>query len=320
MQHGQRAREQSNSVGGHWRSSFEKVWQQHYRAEASLMRRCKAGDLDALTALAYALADDLWTAACLRRADVAPARASGETRLADGPAMSDAAEVDPTGLVDAAAEALTFALRKLEGWSTPSLAQLRAAALARLGVVATEVEQMQVAAPAEVVVRLAQVARGRAAALTEASRRRSFWRLQGYAVIGALVLSLGVMLASYQAISRIGRVPPVLLETLQFRVRHSGLPTALRDLAWELPDPTGLDRPLATTLEETALLLDEIAALSPVRAPEQLPFMAVRIARRGLTDALQAAAGQEVAPKTDLLDACLVLQEVENCFGPGGAQ
>lgn len=286
----------------------------------ALMRRCKAGDLDALTALAYALADDLWTAACLRRADVEAPPACGGTRLGDRPVLADTGEVAPTGVVDAAAEALSFALRKLEGWSTPSLAQLRAAALARLGVVAAKVEQMLVAAPPEVVLRLAQVARGRAAALIEASRRRSFWRLQGYAVIGALVLSLGVMLASYQAISRIGRVPPVLLETLQFRVRHSGLATALRDLAWELPDPAGLDRPLATALEETALFLDEIAAMSPVRAREQLPFMAARIARRGMTDALQAAAEQEVGPKTALLDTCLVLQEVENCFGPGGAR
>jgi hypothetical protein len=284
------------------RSPFEATWRRHRRAEAALLRRCRAGDLDALTAIAYALADDVWAAACLRQAR-------------QGPAPPDAATAP-----EEAAEALIHALRRLEGWTTPSLAELRAAALAALGVVPAEVEQKPATAPPEVILRLAQAARQRSSALVEASRRRAFWHVQGYAVVGALVLSIAVILVSYQAMSRIGRVPPVLLEGLQFRVRHSGLATTMRDIAWELPDPTGADRPIANALEEAALILDEIAALSPAQARERLPFTAARIARTGMVYALQAAIEQGIGPKTALLDVCLVLQEVENCFGPGGVR
>ncbi|MCX7600036.1 MAG: hypothetical protein N2512_14390 [Armatimonadetes bacterium] len=311
---------QSNPADRRRRLVFDAVWQRHHRAETTLVRRCKAGDLDALTALAYALADELWAAGCLRRAGAKGAAAPGVVPSSAAPRQSDAAEAIDASALDAAVEALNFALRRLEGWSTPSLAQLRAAALARLAVAPAKVEQTLAPAPPEVVLRLAQAARAHARALSEGNRRRNFWRLQGYAVVGALVLSVGVMLASYQAISHIGRVPPAVLDALQFRVRHSGLATAMRDLAWELPDPAGMDRPLATALEETALILDEIAALSPAQAHQRLPFMAARIARRSMTYVLEAAAEQEIGQETALLDACLVLQEVENCFGPGGAR
>lgn len=299
MKHKQESQVQSGTAPKRSLPAFKAVWDRHRRAEAALLRRCKAGDIDALTALAYAMADDVWAAVCLQRARRG---------------IGDAAEATA---LDDAAEALTHALRRLEGWTTPSLAQLRAAAIEALGVAPAEVEQRPATAPPAVVLRLAQTARGRAAALMEATRRRSFWRLQGYAVVGALVLSLAVMLVSYQAMSRIERVPPVLLESLQFRVRHSGLAMTLRDLAWELPDPAGADRPLANALEEAALILDEIATLPPAQAHERLPFTAARIARTGMAHALEAAAEQGVGPKTILLDASLALQEVENCFGPG---
>jgi hypothetical protein len=260
------------------------------RADAILIRRCRQGDEEALQTLLYRLADELWGAAWQAYQDTAAAQA-------------------------AVLDAWRMVLRALRGWHSPSWARLRRRALGAAGGAAADGQVL--AAPEELLAAMRQAAVEAAPQLAQAARRRAFWHLQAWAVLLALLLGLVMMLVSYQAMGRWHRIPAAVVEGLQFRVRHTALSVTLRELAWQLPDPGGLDRPLVAVLEEAALALDEIANAPAAGAEEQLRYLAWRLRRRPLAALLVQVAEQGRWPPAPLLDSALALEEVENWFTGG---
>ncbi len=208
-----------------------------------------------------------------------------------------------------AAAGMARAIRRLEALSWPSLPELVAcaAAGARKRGAAAVVEE----APAEFAETLAEQARQASAGLAEASKRRGFWRLQAYALVAALVLSIVMVLVSYAVIGRMQRQPSATLATLQFRIRHSGLAMSLHDLAWDLPDPRGANRQTARALADAALALDEVANLPPAEAPFALAYIAERVRNGQLPWKLASAADEGLGSREALLDAGLALEEIQ---------
>ncbi|MBC7289689.1 MAG: hypothetical protein H5T86_16955 [Armatimonadetes bacterium] len=254
----------------------------HRRADAILVRRCRDGDPEALEILAYRLSASLW------------------------PAVSDRPDAH-----EACQRGWDAVLRALSAWHPHSLAALERLALKAVGGAhAGETTRP----PVEVVQAMVQRAAMVTTQLAEASKRRHFWRLQGYALIAALALGSVVMLAGYGTMNRLGRVSPAVLSELQFRVRHPGLSTELRDICWDLP--AAGDRPEhAKILESAALALDEIASINP-RQAEQLRYVVWRIAAGALPDKLREIADDVPTwKKATVLDAALVLEEVAAWFG-----
>lgn len=254
----------------------------HRRGDAALIGRCREGNPDALSALAYRLADDLWAA-------------TG----GDG---------------SRAAAGLARALRRLEAlrWPTPrELAAVATAGLRKRGAAAPTDE-----APVEFADVLAEHARQAAPALAEKNKRRHFWLVQAYAVVAALMLSILMVLVTYAILGRMQRQPSAMLAMLQFRIRHSGLAMELHDLAWDLPDPKGENRETAQALDDAALALDEVANLPPQEAPYWLAYIAERVRQGQLPWKLFAAADQNLGGRTALLDAGLALEEIQT-WSPG---
>jgi hypothetical protein len=218
-----------------------------------------------------------------------------------------------------AMEAFRSALKMLSSWSGPSMLAIekRVAASARAWQKPSSQPLTRATAPPEFLEDLRAMARAAIPELREADQRRSFWRLQGYAVVGALLIGLMMILLSYSTIGRWRRVSPELVEGLQFRVRHAGLSSYLRDLAWELPDPQGADYSAMLTLEEAALALDEIVSVASADKAEQLRYLAWRINQQDLPDLLIDLVPVNSAQRQAVMDAALALQEVGNWFGGG---
>ncbi len=259
----------------------------NYRAEAILIRRCREGDVEALEVLAYRLAPALWAGA----------------KAADVP--------DPAGRC---IEGWRAALQALRAWHAPSVARLQRVALSRAGLRAAGHDD---AVPAEVYSAIAAASASASPALAEATRRRRFWLLQGYAVIAALVLGAVMMLATYQSMDRFSTVSRTQLASLQFRIRHAALSARLRDISWDLPGQVRGRSAVAEVLESAALALDEIASTPTLRA-DRLRYVVWRVAAADLPGALRDLA-QWLPPtsRPAVLDAALALEEVEVWFGAG---
>jgi len=161
---------------------------------------------------------------------------------------------------------------------------------------------------------LRRVARESIPELRQAAQQRFFWRLQGYAVVTAVVMGLVMVLVGYGTVRQWQAVPPSLVEGLQFRVRHAALSAALRDLSWDLPEAEGTNRRLAAALEDAALVLDEIGNLAPDDDPQKLRYLAFRISRRDLPALLVEAASIQGLETTVVMDTALALEEVSNWF------
>jgi hypothetical protein len=211
------------------------------------------------------------------------------------------------------------ALRRLEALSWPSLQELVAmagsgAGAKKRGPALTE------EAPVEFAESLAEQARQASASLAEANKRRSFWRLQAYAMVAALVLSIVMVLVSYAVIGRMQKQPSAMLSMLQFRIRHSGLAMELHDLAWDLPDPHGANKETARVLADAALALDEVANLPPSEAPFSLGYIAERVRTGQLAWKLFGAADEGLGSRDVLLDAGLALEEIQTWTTAGAAR
>lgn len=265
----------------------------HSRAEAALLARCRAGDPEALEVLAFRLAEPLWRASLTRGADV-------ETRRA------------------AALDGLRAALRALKGWHVASLAHLERRAAAAAGGHPPEVPGSDAAsslAPA-ILDDLRVTARAAAAELREAATRRAFWRLQAYAVIAALVLGTGMLGVGYIAMTRTRSIPGPVLDGLTFRIRHQGLSVLLRDLAWELAEQGEEAQRVAAALEEASLALDEIASARSPADSYRLRYVGWRARQRGLSQLVASVADESGIYRAAVMDAALILEEVENWFAP----
>ncbi|MCD6352430.1 MAG: hypothetical protein J7M26_09950, partial [Armatimonadetes bacterium] len=282
----------------------------HLRGERVLVQRCRRGDADGLDALVYRLAGPLWQAA------VAAGAKEEEVR-------------------QAVVEGFDAAMAGLRGWHEPALSALEARAVAvatarareasgvrrpRTGRARTGDAQEPAAAgeltvPGAIVEELRARARAAAPELYEAAQRRGFWLLQAYAVLLALIAGVVMILVNYGSSQRWQAVPPAVMEGVQFRVRHTGLSSVLRDVAWELPDPDGADKASAAVLEEAALALDEVANVSPRERVEQFRYLAWRVRQQDLSSKLEEVAQHLGPARRQVEDAALVLEEVSNWFG-----
>lgn len=266
----------------------------HRRAEAVLIEGCRRGGEDALDALVYRVSDLAWQAA---------------SRVYEDPAEARSASI----------RGLRAALTALRCWHPPSLSALERRVVAAAGRAdagrAPQLAAEDRPAPPDLVDELRKVARSAVPELREAAELRSFWRLQAYAVLLALVAGLVMLLVGFGTVGRLQHVPPALVEGLQFRVRHAALSEALRDAAWDLPDARTTNRVVAARLEEAALALDEIANLSRSEDVENLRYVAWRVGRRDLARLLNDASGMTASRSPQVMDAALALEEVANWFG-----
>ncbi len=257
------------------------------RARAILVARCRRGDTDALRALAMILADDIWAAV----------------------ARDALTEDEKTA---AAVRSMQAVIQRLQSWHSPSIEELLRVARGRTSSKSTTEED--ISAPEHVRQVIIRVAVEAAPQLWAATQRRSFWRLQGYAVIAALFLGAMMMLSAWFASTRAQRVPKVVVEGLRFRVIHPGLGTLLRDLAWELAVDEQQSSAVAV-LEEASLALDEIASIGNSDETQRLHYIAWRLRATDLPMRLVDVAGQVSACREAIMDAALALEEVARCFG-----
>ena len=261
----------------------------HSRAEAILVRRCREGDTEALEILAYRLAPAVWAAA--------------------GSDGGDAME--------RALRGWRAALEALEGWHAPTVGRLERLAATAVGTDRPGGPSVAgaVRPPQSLIAAMRDAAAEAAPRLAEASRRRRFAMLQLSGLAAALALGAIIMLATYQSMDRFSAVPPSRLAALQFRIRHAGLSTRLRDISWELPDAAAGRSVAARVLESAALALDEIASTPPLRV-DRLRYVAWRVAAENLPAALRDLAERLPESKRAVtLDAALALEEVEVWFG-----
>ncbi len=239
----------------------------HRRAEAVLIGKCRAGQAEALRALAELMAPAIWA-----------------SRSEEAGAM----------------EAWRAVLRRLSGWSEPTLAELYRVAGAD--------PDAEAEAPVEIVDLMVGEALGRAKEIAEAVQRRAFWLVQAYAIAAALVVVAAMMLVGPRTLRSLSAVSPLMVEGVKARIAQSGLPEKLRDLSWQLSDPLGEDQWAAQVLEDAALVLEEISNL-PAEGGVP-PTLIKRVRGRRMAEKVALLADQWGG--TALAEAQQILEEVAN--------
>jgi hypothetical protein len=101
-------------------------------------------------------------------------------------------------------------------------------------------------------------------------------------------------------------------ECLRRRVIKQGLPSAMREAAARLEDPTGADRVLAANCERVTLVLEEVANSESLAQLSGLRFARRRIAEHQLADFVRELADQEDGLSAAMQRVALALEEVQN--------
>jgi len=273
------------------------------QAISAIERRSYQGDAEALRALLYNVADDLYAAALAASADEATAM-----DLAQAAWRRWLENVGRWRCRSDLVGWLRLALwDEIATRAQPELAEVA------LALWQSEPEKPVGLAPTVLVERLEQ---DLAAALPSIRRRASvrrkfFWGTMVFitGLVAALVL-IGVEIAAQVATSQTRQVA---WETLQARVQEAHLDWNLRDVLFDLADPQGTDRFAAQVISQAVLVLEEIAE-SPSRPGRQsLNYIRERLAGGELLQRLRELAVESPGHEhRTLMQATLALEEAQS--------
>ncbi|MGI5819839.1 MAG: hypothetical protein ACOX9R_17285 [Armatimonadota bacterium] len=151
----------------------------------------------------------------------------------------------------------------------------------------------------------------------EAGGIRARWKVRRTAFRGGLValalVAVGIWGAVfYQHARRSSDIAELKYECLRERIIRQELPVAIREIAFQLDDPTGADKETAADCERVLLVLEEISNSESLRQVNHLRYVRERVTRHNLPDFLRAQ--EETFPEMSLALArlALALEEVEN--------
>ncbi len=133
------------------------------------------------------------------------------------------------------------------------------------------------------------------------------------ALVGLLIVAVGVWVAVFYQRSRATEdLAALQYECLRQRVIRQELPAVMREMSFQLDDPTGADKEAAADCERVMLVLEEIANSESLRQVSGLRYVRARIARHDLAGFVRSL--EETFPEVaDALPrVALALEEVEN--------
>ena len=270
---------------------------------ASIFRRCRRGDPEALHTVLLRVADPLYSASLAASIGEAEAGAlalhtwqrllrslnrwgmGGDLTVRLQELLAD--EILPGAGSEAAERALAL-------W-------LEAGSLA------------PVAAPPALLAGMEQVAQEMAPVIGRQARRRRWAAWAGTAVAAVAVgaLATGALWVLNQVAARQTR--QVEWEALRERVGEQHLTWALRDALLALPDPRGADAGQETTLAQAALVLEELAASAEREPRDTLYHLQNRIEQGNLAARLAQMTVETEGPQRAVLaQTTLVLEEVRS--------
>lgn len=275
---------------------------QSRQAIGAIERRSYQGDAEALRALLYNVADDLYAAALAASAD--------EPTAMDLARAAWRRWLENVGRWRCRSDLVGWL--RLALWDEIAMRAQPELAEVALALWQGDPEKPVGLAPTALVERLEQ---DLAAALPTirrraAARRKFFWGMVAFAasLVVALVLIGGEIAVRVAA----SQTRQVAWETLQTRVREAHLDWGLRDVLFNLADPQGADRFAAQVISQAVLVLEEIAE-SPSRPGRQsLNYIRERLASGDLLLRLRelaVEAAQHDYPT--LVQATLVLEEAQ---------
>lgn len=158
--------------------------------------------------------------------------------------------------------------------------------------------------------------------LSELSGRRAGeirgrWKTRRAAFRGSLVALLLVAIGVWGAVfhqrsMKTNDIAQLKYECMRERIVRQELGVAIREIAFQLDDPTGADRETAADCERVLLVLEEIANSETLRQVNDLRYVRQRVARNDLPDFVRSQ--EETFPEMTraLSRVALVLEEVQN--------
>ncbi|MFW5866549.1 MAG: hypothetical protein ACOCX2_01960 [Armatimonadota bacterium] len=132
-------------------------------------------------------------------------------------------------------------------------------------------------------------------------------------LVALLLIAVGVWGAVFLQRSRMTNdIAQLKYECMRERIVQQELPVAIREIAFQLDDPTGADKETAADCERVLLVLEEIANSETLRQVNDLRYVRQRVTRHNLPDFVRAQ--EETFPEISdsLTRVALVLEEVEN--------
>ncbi|MBD3292882.1 MAG: hypothetical protein GF393_08170 [Armatimonadia bacterium] len=165
--------------------------------------------------------------------------------------------------------------------------------------------------PAEVLDELSELAH------EEAPSIRARWKVRRTVFRGALLTlvmaAIGIWGAVfYQQSRRTSDLAQMQYECLRQRIVRQEMPVAIREVTFQLDDPTGADKETAADCERVLLVLEEIANAETLNQVSQLRYVRERVTRHDLPDFVRAQ--EETFPEMSdsLTRIALALEEVDN--------
>jgi len=146
---------------------------------------------------------------------------------------------------------------------------------------------------------------------------RGRWRLRRDVFRGAVValflVAVGVWAAVFYQRSRVtGDLAALQYQCLRERVIRQELLTTMRDVTFQLDDPTGADQQTAADCERVMLVLEEIANSESLAQVNGLRYVRERVRRHHLADFVRSLEESFPDMSDRLPRVALALEEVQN--------
>ncbi len=269
-----------------------------------ILRRCRAGDADALRAVAYQLADELYTLALTALDNEVLARAAVIETWRRLLASLGRWRFDR----DLPTEAESVLGRVMARIADPQ--QVRQA---MAGIASRREQEELSAAPPDLVEYLVAAGDRMSPVLAGAAGRRRGARRVALALsIVAVAVLVGISSALYHgALNR--RSPQLQFEMLQQRIAQMELPAAVQEAYLSLLDPEDAQAVQAEAYQRLGLVLEEITNARSLYETGHLRFVKERIAAQGLIEIVRHAAEDAAGPRREkLMSVMLVLEEAVN--------
>lgn len=151
----------------------------------------------------------------------------------------------------------------------------------------------------------------------EAESIRDRWRARRNVfrggIVALLLTAVGVWGAVFYQRSLAGdSIAQVQYDCLRQRIARQELPVAMREIIFQLDDPTGADKETAADCERVLLVLEEIVNSKTLAQVNGLRYVRERVNRHNLPDFVRTQ--EETFPEmaSELTRVALVLEEVQN--------
>ncbi len=146
---------------------------------------------------------------------------------------------------------------------------------------------------------------------------RARWRVRRAvfraSILVLFVAAIGIWTAVFYQRSRVSHdLAALQYECLRQRIMRQQLPEAMREMAFQLDDPSGADKEAAADCERVMLVLEEIANSPSLQDINRLRYVRQRVSRHHLTDFVRSL--EDTFPEmADVLPrVALALEEVQN--------